>query len=99
MFRNGDNCMEIAIPDEECPSLADTVEGMTSEDYKERFKAEFDQLCIRIDKLHNLVEAWDNGELDFEPSCPYNVLHGQLCAMYAYKGYLRIRAEIEGIEL
>lgn len=81
------------------PTLGDTVDGMLSDDYKERFRAEFKQLSIRIDKLHAIVEAWDEGTLDFEPSCPYNVLHGQLCAMYAYKSYLRIRADIEGIEL
>lgn len=89
----------IAITKSYEPTLGDTVDGMLSDDYKERFRAEFKQLSIRIDKLHAIVEAWDDGTLDFEPSCPYDILHGQLCAMYAYKGYLRIRADIEGIEL
>ena len=79
--------------------LKDTIDMMTSPDYKERFKAEFYQLENRIIKLHDMIEAWDAGELDFEPSCPRHILHGQLCAMYAYKDFLRERAVIEGIEL
>ncbi len=31
--------------------LKDTIEGMTSADYKERFKAEYQQVKIRYDKL------------------------------------------------
>ena len=33
--------------------LKDTIEMMTSADYKERFKAEFYQLSIRLDDLYN----------------------------------------------
>lgn len=79
--------------------LKDTVDGMLSEDYKERFKAEFQALDIRVIKLHDMIEAWDEGKLDFEPTCPRHILHGQLCAMYAYRDYLIERSYIEGIEL
>ena len=32
--------------------LKDTIPQMNSEDYKERFKAEYNQLKIRLEKLH-----------------------------------------------
>lgn len=49
--------------------LKQTVELMNSSDYKERFKAEYYQLKIRYDKLHNMCEKWDKDELDFTPTC------------------------------
>lgn len=39
--------------------LIDTIEGMTSEDYKERFKAEYQQVEIRLNKLINFIESYD----------------------------------------
>lgn len=35
--------------------LIETVELMTSEDYKERFRAEYWQTKIRCDKLHTVL--------------------------------------------
>ena len=35
--------------------LADTIEMMNSEDFKERFRAEYFQLKIRYQKLHDMV--------------------------------------------
>ena len=40
--------------------LKDTVEMMLSDDYKERFRAEYWQLKIRYDKLRKMVDNWDN---------------------------------------
>lgn len=79
--------------------LKDTVDMMTSDDYKERFKAEFYQLGNRIDKLHNMLEQWDEGKLTFVPTCPRHILSKQLGAMCAYEDALVERARIEGIEL
>lgn len=45
--------------------LADTVEGMNSADYKERFKAEYYQLKIRFVGLMNTCGRWDSNELTF----------------------------------
>ena len=42
--------------------LNKTIEMMTSADYKERFKAEFYQLKIRICKLDNMVSKYKLGE-------------------------------------
>ena len=75
------------------------IELMKSEDYKDRFRAEFYQLEDRIDKLANMLEIYKAGTLDFTPSCSYELLNSQLKAMNEYLLYLTIRAEIEGIEI
>jgi hypothetical protein len=77
--------------------LKSTIEMMNSPDYKERFKAEYYQLEIRIGKLINLLSAWDCGELGFTPKCSYDLLEAQLNAMKAYSYMLKRRAEIEEI--
>lgn len=43
--------------------LADTAEMMMSEDYKERFRAEYGQVAIRHQKLKAMLEKWDKGSL------------------------------------
>ena len=79
--------------------LKDTIEMMNSTDYRERFRAEYHQLEIRIGKLTGMLSAWCSGELGFQPSCSYDLLEAQLNAMKTYSYFLRKRAEIEGIEL
>ena len=39
--------------------LRDTVDMMNSEDYKERFKAEYYQTVIRYGKLKNMLDRWE----------------------------------------
>ena len=75
------------------------IELMKSEDYKDRFRAEYYQLEDRIDKLANMLEKYKAGTLNFTPSCSYELLSYQLQTMNAYKRVLEERAEIEGIEL
>ena len=79
--------------------LKDTIEMMNSEDYKERFKAEYYQAKIRYDKLDAMTVKYEAGTLNFEPSCPLEVLKDQKKYMGNYIRMLRIRAEIEKIEL
>lgn len=79
--------------------LNETVEMMNSTDYKERFKAEYLQLKIRMDGLNNMLEKYKAGLLNFKPSCSYDLLNGQLKAMNMYASYLKERAEIENINL
>ena len=79
--------------------LKDTVELMTSSDFKDRFRAEWLQLSIRYEKLKNMIRAWDNGELTFTPTCPRSLYDFQLNAMKDYLMTLEIRAEIEDIIL
>ena len=75
------------------------IELMKSEDYKDRFRAEYYQLEDRIDKLENMLGKYKAGTLNFTPSCSYDLLNGQLKAMNLYLQYLIERAEIEGIEV
>ena len=79
--------------------LIDTIEMMGSSDYKERFKAEYLQLNIRMKGLSNMLEKYKEGKLNFKPSCSYDLLNGQLKVMDMYASYLEERAEIEGIIL
>lgn len=79
--------------------LSDTVEMMNSEDYKERFKAEYYQNKIRYGKLLVMVNTWDEGKLHFQPTCPRSTYTLQLQAMADYIAVLEARAVMEGIEL
>lgn len=79
--------------------LRDTIEMMQSEDYKERFKAEYFQVRIRIMKLSAMLEKYKNGTLDFKPSCKYDLLYRQCRHMIEYARCLEERATVEGIDL
>lgn len=79
--------------------LKNTIELMTSSDYNDRFKAEYHQLCIRIDKLEAMLEKYENNQLDFVPKCSYELLNSQLEAMYNYKDCLLERAIIEDVNI
>ena len=79
--------------------LKDTVEMMTSEDFKERFKAEYYQLSFRLGSLTSMLIKWENNRLDFEPKCSKETLENQVIFMQGYIGILRLRAQIEEIDL
>lgn len=79
--------------------LEDTIPMMTSADYKERFKAEYYQLQIRIGKLTKMLSDWGSGVLGFQPACSYDQLEAQLNAMKTCAYLLRERADIEEIKL
>ena len=79
--------------------LKDTIELMTSEDFKERFKAEYYQLLFRLDSLTDMLNKWENNMLDFEPKCSKETLESQVIFMLGYMGILRLRAQIEEIDL
>ncbi len=79
--------------------LKDTVEMMNSADYKERFKAEYQQVVIRYQKLAAMLEKWDNGELNFEPTCPRSTYDMQVRAMADYIAVLEARAVMESVDL
>ena len=79
--------------------LNETVSMMESADYKERFKAEFYQLLIRLDSLTSMLINWENNKLDFDPKCWKETLENQVIFMKGYVDILLLRAKIEGIEL
>lgn len=79
--------------------LKDTIELMQSENYKDRFRAEYWQLRIRLEKLYEMLVRYDAGTLGFAPDCSIQVLKDQLSIMRDYLYALQVRAEIEGIKL
>lgn len=79
--------------------LKDTVALMQSDDYKDRFKAEYHQVVIRFKKLKTMLDKWDNGTLEFTPTCPRAAFNFQVKAMADYIASLEVRAAIEGVEL
>lgn len=79
--------------------LKETVEMMNSAEYKERFKAEYQQLYIRYKKLEAMVQKWDSGELEFTPTCPKSTYNMQLRAMNDYMAVLEARAVMENVGL
>ena len=79
--------------------LMDTLELMSSSDYKDRFRAEYLQTKIRYEKLHRMIVQYEAGTLDFEPNCSLELLKTQASAMGNYLYALEIRAEVEKIEI
>ncbi|MCY7186396.1 crAss001_48 related protein [Streptococcus gallolyticus] len=69
------------------------------EDYKVRFIKEYKELKERADKLCRMLDRWLNNDLDFVPSCSFELLESQYHVMKAYLSILEQRAKIEGIEL
>ena len=78
--------------------LKDTVNGMLSKDYKERFKAEYYQTQIRLSKLKALLQKNDK-DLGFKLSSPKDLYKMQINGMKIYLKALECRAKDEGIEL
>ena len=79
--------------------LEDTINLMKSDDYKERFVAEYMQTKIRYNNLHKMLVKLEAGTLEFEPATPILILKNQKSFMGQYLNQLEIRAEIEGITL
>lgn len=79
--------------------LAETINGMVSKDYKERFIAEYQQLVIRYNGLKNMFNKWDKNELTFTPTCPRSTYNMQIKAMTDYIAVLEARAVMENIDL
>ena len=64
--------------------LVETVIGMKSDDFKERFKAEYTQLKIRHNGLSTMIAKFKNNELHFKPKCKLELLERQLHEMRKY---------------
>ena len=79
--------------------LKDTINLMQSDDYKERFAAEYLQTKIRYQKLHKMLVKWEAGTIGFEPKFKKHVLEEQAWTMGNYLKKLEIRAEIEGVDI
>ena len=88
--------------------LKDTIKMMTSEDYKERFKAEYLQTKIRYEKLkafNTKIEASWRANVNESKipmpkhDCPEELLREQQSLMGQYLHILEVRAVIERIDL
>ena len=79
--------------------LNSTVADMTSRNYKQRFRAEYQQTLIRRNKLGKLIHNYQQGKLDFMPDTPIGILASQCAIMDLYLCILKHRALIENIEL
>ena len=79
--------------------LVDTAILMKSDDYKDRFIAEYQQLVIRYNGLKNMLNKWDRNELPFTPTCPRSTYNMQIKAMTDYIAVLEARAVMENIDL
>ena len=80
--------------------LSSTNKLMVSEDYKERFLAEYIQLETRYEALMNIIWKYDHGEkLGFELDTPMHLLKKQAKAMYEYISALNERARFEDIDI
>lgn len=83
--------------------LKETVDMMLSEDYRERFKAEFQQTQTRYLKLRRFCDRIEAAEMTGREApkhdCPLTLLREQQRSMGAYLHTLEMRAEIEGIDL
>lgn len=98
-MRDAVNSQEDVMYDKKPMELADTAEMMMSKDYKERFRAQYCQVVIRYQKLKAMLEKWDNGELNFTPTCPRSTYNMQIKAMTDYIAVLEARAVMENVEL
>lgn len=70
-----------------------------TKDYKSRFIKEYKELKERYEKLHNIIVKAEANTLDFELSCPLDLLKQQANYMGNYLHILEIRAEIEKVNL
>lgn len=79
--------------------LKDTVDLMLSNDYRDRFLAEFLQTKIRYVKLDTMLEGYFGGKLEFKPGSSIRLLEQQRDTMRAYLNILETRSEKERISL
>ena len=79
--------------------LVDTIDGMLSADYKERFIAEYNQVKIRWEKLNETILKALNGTLGFNLNSNIATLCYQASVMKKYLQTLENRAKQEGIEI
>ena len=70
-----------------------------SDNYKDRFRSEYNILLIRTRKLSNMLKKLKNEELDFTHDSPCRLLEEQCVVMAQYLSILQKRAKLENILL
>ena len=76
-------------------NYANTIADMLSDDYKDRIRAEYNQLCIRIDALTDYIKH----NITRDTALEITLKEKQLNYMTQYKNVLEIRAGISKIDL
>lgn len=79
--------------------LKNTVDLMLSDNYKDRFRAEYYQTKERYQRLHLMIIKYEAGTLVSNPDCPLELLKRQAKAMGEYLYVLEMRAQLEEIDL
>ena len=79
--------------------LKDTVELMTSDDWKDRFKAEYLQTKIRYERLHKMIIMREVGKCPFNTQISLESWMTQAHYMGNYLHELEKQAAMHGIEL
>ena len=77
--------------------LDETINDMLSDNYEDRFRAEYWQLAIRIKALDSTLALIQDNH--FECDTPYTLLLWQREAMKIYLDALAQRATLENIDL
>ena len=72
---------------------------MLNSDDKEILIKEYTKLKTRYNRLQEMLNKWDEGKLDFTPTCPRELYNMQLRVMKEYLDILVIRAKFEDTQL
>ena len=102
---NGDFDFKVALRDDSCD--CEGCENEPTEDepteevpaYVSRMVNEYHELKDKYTKLHRMLVKHEAGTLDFEPTCPIELLKHQADVMGEYLHILEVRAEIENVKL
>lgn len=99
---NGNGEFEIGIRDDSCDCENEPTENEPVEEipaYVSRMITEYHELKDKYTKLHHMLIKHEAGTLDFEPTCPIELLEHQANVMSEYLHILEVRAEIENVKL
>ena len=93
---------EIVPCDNSCDCKNKSTKNEPTEEvpaYVSRMITEYHELKDKYTKLHRMLVKHEAGTLDFEPTCPIELLEHQANVMGEYLHILEVRAEIENVEL
>lgn len=75
--------------------LKDTVEKMLSSDYSERLQAEYDQASIRLEKLSEFLDKYEDDPKNVTLDCPVDMLYRTKFYLELYRDSLQNRLIFE----
>ena len=99
---NGNGEFEIDIRNDSCDCENEPIENEPVEEvpaYVQRMVAEYYELKDKYIKLQSMLVKHEAGTLDFELTCPIELLERQANVMREYLHILEVRAEIENAKL